>query len=540
MNRMLFAGLPFLFYFLPIVMILYLSVPSKCKNLVLLLSSLCFYAWGEPKYVFLMCGEILFTYGMGLLIGRFVEKKKAVNILTAFSSVVLLLALAYFKYADFAIGNFNLVIKNIEPAWEMKLLGIALPIGISFYTFQAISYLVDVKRAEAPAQKNILSLATYISLFPQLIAGPIVRYTQVEQELSNRKINVDEMGEGSKRFLYGLGKKVLLANTLGELVALYEKGTGATVLFTWVYVLAVSLQIYFDFSGYSDMAIGLGRMLGFHFPENFNYPFESTSVTEFWRRWHMTLGSWFRDYLYIPLGGNRCSVAKHIRNITIVWFATGLWHGASWNFVLWGIYFAIFLLLEKYVFGRRKSSARKEFKAEQVRENGDAVKAEDGVKDLQKQTEVGKKDLQKQTEVGTKDLQKQAEDGAKSGSAGLIFGEIGKHIYLCFVIMVSFLIFHQETLNSAFAILGRMFGQGTMGGSDAQSMYYLRSYGVLLVISILGATSLPKRLMKRMAEKETGFLVLSILEIIFLAGIFVVSVACLVNGSYNPFLYFRF
>lgn len=488
-------------------MILYLIVPSKCKNLVLLLSSLCFYAWGEPKYVFLMCGEILFTYGMGLLIGRFVEKKKAVNILTAFSSVVLLLALAYFKYADFAIGNFNLVIKNMEPAWEMKLLGIALPIGISFYTFQAISYLVDVKRAEAPAQKNILSLATYISLFPQLIAGPIVRYTQVEQELSNRKINVDEMGEGSKRFLYGLGKKVLLANTLGELVALYEKGTGATVLFTWVYVLAISLQIYFDFSGYSDMAIGLGRMLGFHFPENFNYPFESTSVTEFWRRWHMTLGSWFRDYLYIPLGGNRCSVAKHIRNITIVWFATGLWHGASWNFVIWGIYFAIFLLLEKYVFGRRKSSARKEFKAEQVRENGDAVKAE---------------------------------DGAKSGSAGLIFGEIGKHIYLCFVIMVSFLIFHQETLASAFGILGRMFGQGISGGSDAQSIYYLRSYGVLLVISILGATSLPKRLMKKLAEKETGFLVLSILEIIFLAGIFVVSVACLVNGSYNPFLYFRF
>ena len=336
---MLFTSISFLYYFLPLVLIVYFIVPKKYKNLVLLLFSLLFYFYGEPKYILLMLFEILVAFIGAILIDKY--KDKSILILTLFIHIILLVI---FKYTDFFISNINNIFNT-----NFKLLNIALPIGISFYTFQIISYVIDVYRGKVKVQKSFLKLATYVSLFPQLIAGPIVRYEVIEDELDNRKHSFEDFAIGVRRFTIGLTKKVLIANMLGELCTKFDLVDERSIVFYWIFAISYMLQIYFDFSAYSDMAIGLGRIFGFHFLENFDYPYISKSITEFWRRWHISLGSWFRDYVYIPLEGNRVNKIKFLRNILIVWLLTGFWHGASWNFIIWGLYFGILLILEKYV-----------------------------------------------------------------------------------------------------------------------------------------------------------------------------------------------
>lgn len=343
---MVFSSIPFLYYFLPCVLLVYFAVPKFLKNTVLLLFSLLFYAWGEPVYVLLMLATIAANYCLGLLIEKF-RGKGLSKLFMGLSAVFSLGFLGYFKYADFFIENFNRI-----TGISVELLNIALPIGISFYTFQILSYTIDVYRGNVKAQKNPITLATYVTLFPQLIAGPIVRYIDVEKQLVSREHSFDKTAEGIRRFIIGLSKKVLLANTLGELCTAFQATDEKSVLFYWLYVISYMLQIYFDFSGYSDMTIGLGKIFGFDFLENFNYPFISRSITEFWRRWHMSLGSWFRDYVYIPMGGNRVNKGRMFINIFTVWFLTGFWHGAEWNFIVWGLYFGVLLTLEKFCFGK--------------------------------------------------------------------------------------------------------------------------------------------------------------------------------------------
>ena len=334
---MVFTSINFLYYFLPTVLILYFITPKKYKNLLLLISSLLFYLYGEPKYIILMIIEIVLAY----FEARLIEKYKSKEILI-FSIFIHTLLLCIFKYTNFLITNVNSIFNT-----NITLLNIVLPIGIPFYTFQIISYLVDVYREKVKAQKNFISLATYISLFPQLIAGPIVRYETINKELENRKQTFNDFSYGITRFVIGLSKKVLIANLLGELCNIFILSDEKTVLFYWIYGISYSLQIYFDFSAYSDMAIGLGRMFGFHFMENFNYPYISKSITEFWRRWHISLGSWFKDYVYIPLGGSREGNIKLIKNVLIVWLLTGLWHGSEWTFLIWGLFIGILLVIEK-------------------------------------------------------------------------------------------------------------------------------------------------------------------------------------------------
>ena len=342
---MLFSSIPFLYYFLPLVLAVYFLTPARFRNAVLLLASLIFYAWGEPKYVLLMLASILSGYGFGLLQERY-RGQKGAKLVCGLSVAVSLSFLLYFKYADFFLENFN-----AATGLGVPLLRIALPIGISFYTFQIISYTVDVYRGE-PAQKNLIHLAAYVAMFPQLIAGPIVRYSDIAQQLEHRSHSTALAAEGVRRFLIGLGKKILIANQLGELCSVFRASDEKSVLFYWLYAVAFALHIYFDFSGYSDMAIGLGKVFGFHFLENFNYPYISASITEFWRRWHISLGTWFRDYVYIPLGGNRVGRARQLLNILVVWMLTGFWHGADWNFLIWGLYFAVLLILEKAFLGK--------------------------------------------------------------------------------------------------------------------------------------------------------------------------------------------
>lgn len=339
---MVFTSINFLYYFLPTVLILYFIVPKKYKNLLLLISSLLFYFYGEPKYIILMIIEIVLAYFEARLIGKY--KSKEIFIFSIFIHVLLL---CIFKYTNFLITNINGIFNT-----NISLLNIVLPIGISFYTFQIISYLVDVYKEKVKAQKNFISLATYVSLFPQLIAGPIVRYETINGELDNRKQTFNDFSSGISRFIIGLSKKVLIANILGELCNIFILSNEKTVLFYWIYGISYSLQIYFDFSAYSDMAIGLGRMFGFHFMENFDYPYISKSITEFWRRWHISLSSWFKDYVYIPLGGSREGTFKLIRNILIVWLLTGLWHGSEWTFVIWGMFIGILLVIEKLLLNK--------------------------------------------------------------------------------------------------------------------------------------------------------------------------------------------
>ena len=466
---MLFSSVPFLFYFLPCVLLVYFIVPGKLKNSVLLLASLVFYGWGEPRYLPVMAVSILQGYVFGLLIERFRGRPLARVFLTV--SVLLSLGmLAYFKYADFMIANLNAL-----TGLSVPLLRITLPIGISFYTFQILSYAVDVYRGTVPAQRNLIDLAAYIAMFPQLIAGPIVRYADVAGQLHVRRHSLPDAAYGVRRFVLGLSKKILFANLLGELAASFHASTDLSVLYYWLGAAAFMLQIYYDFSGYSDMAIGLGRIFGFRFPENFDHPYCAGSITEFWRRWHISLGSWFRDYLYIPLGGNRKGKARQLLNILLVWLATGLWHGAAWNFVLWGLLFAVLLTIEKLWLLPR----------------------------LEKRRVLGR-------------------------------------VYVLFFVLLGFVLFDAESLKAAASSIRAMFFAGGLPAISAESLYQLRSNAWLLLLAVVGATPLPQRLAAAFAAKRHGAKVLAVLEPIFLLALLAVCTAFLVDGSFNPFLYFRF
>ena len=350
---MLFSGIPFLFYFLPCVLALYFLAPARWRNAVLLLASLFFYAWGEPRFIVFMLVSIVQGYAFGRLVEKYQTDRARARLFLTLSVALSLGLLGYCKYADFFLSGFNAL-----TGLHLPLLHVTLPIGISFYTFQILSYVVDVYRGEAKAQRSFIDLAAYIAMFPQLIAGPIVRYSDIAAQLADRRTTLSDLALGARRFVLGLGKKVLLANVFFELITLFKASADRSVLFYWLYAAACVLNIYFDFSGYSDMAIGLGRIFGFRYLENFDYPYISASITEFWRRWHMSLGSWFRDYVYIPLGGNRVSKIRWLRNILVVWLLTGLWHGAAWNFVLWGLFFAVFLTAEKLWYGKALAKTR--------------------------------------------------------------------------------------------------------------------------------------------------------------------------------------
>ena len=466
---MLFSSIPFLYYFLPGVLILYFIAPKKLKNTVLMLSSLVFYGWGEPKYVFLMMASIVIGYVAGVLIEAFSQKKLSKVALWA-SVLINLGFLGYFKYSDFFIENFNMM-----TGLSVPLLRVALPIGISFYTFQILSYTVDVYRGNVPAQKNIINLAAYITMFPQLIAGPIVRYSDIEKNLTERTHSVESFAIGMRRFILGLAKKILIANSLGELCDIFKSSDDKSVLFYWLYAVAFGLHVYFDFSGYSDMAIGLGRIFGFKFIENFNYPYISKSATEFWRRWHMSLGTWFRDYVYIPMGGNRVSKPKWIFNIFVVWFLTGFWHGASWNFIVWGLFFAALLIIEKQFL----------------------------LKFLQKTRVISR-------------------------------------IYTLIAVGISFVIFNAADMGEAIRYIGGMFGAGGIPLVSTEFWYYLKSFAVMLVMGVIGATPLVKKTVNKIKENKIGGMIISVFEPVVLLVLTVVMTAYLVDGSFNPFLYFRF
>lgn len=466
---MLFSSIPFLYFFIPAVILLYFIVPNKFKNFVLLLSSLFFYAWGERKLVFLFAFSIFLGWVLGLLIEKY--RGKGMDKLFLWLSVIIDLGLlGYFKYADFFISGINSALGISIP-----LLRIALPIGISFYTFQILSYTIDVYRGDVSAQRNIIDFSAYVALFPQLIAGPIVRYSDVATQLKTRTHSTELISKGIQRFLIGLGKKVFIANALGELTSKFRASNDLSVLFYWIYAIAFMLQIYFDFSGYSDMAIGLGKIFGFRFIENFNYPYISKSITEFWRRWHISLGSWFRDYVYIPLGGNRNGTTKQIFNIFVVWMLTGLWHGADWNFVLWGTLYAILLTAEKLGF---------------------------------------KKWLDKHDFFG--------------------------HIYVLFTVLLGFVLFNASSISEAINDIKGMFSFVSLPLVSAEAIYYLRSYGVIIIIAIIGATPFPKQFVSMLNKKKSLATVLSIIEPVALMSILLVVTAYLVDGSFNPFLYFRF
>lgn len=463
---MLFTSITFLYYFLPLVLIFYFITPKKYRNIILLISSIIFYAYGEPKYVFLMLLEIIISYYGAILIDKYPRYKE--TILAIFITIHLGL-LCIFKYTNFLISNINNIFNsNISP------LNIIMPIGISFYTFQIISYLVDVYRKKVPPQKNILTLATYISLFPQLIAGPIVRYKDINEELKNRTITLKDTSYGFRRFIIGLAKKVIIANSLGELFNILNNNVPISLASTWLKSLSYMLQIYFDFSAYSDMAIGLGCIFGFHFLENFNYPYISKSITEFWRRWHISLGSWFKDYLYIPLGGSRRGPLILIRNIIIVWFLTGLWHGASWNFIIWGLYFGLILLIEKLFLKKYFSKVPAIF----------------------------------------------------------------KHIYVLFIVLISFIIFNSTTIDEAITTIKNLFISNSLINSG--TIYYLKSYLPLILISLIGATPLIKNIYTKLSKNKTLNKILNILEPIYLIILLIIVTAYLIDSTYNPFLYFRF
>ena len=477
---MIFSKLEFLYYFLPIVLILYYAVPTRLKNLrnlILLLSSLFFYFYGEQTLIWAMLLSSVIDYLCSLAIERS-RKHKFKHLTKVFLLISLttnLSLLAYFKYSDFFIENFNALLGTSIP-----LLKMALPIGISLYTFQTMSYTIDVYMGNTAAQKNPLTFTTYVSLFPQLVAGPIVRYSDVEAELNHRKHSFEDFSYGVRRFIIGLSKKVLIANNFEALGQTISYSDEQTVLFSWMYAIAFMLQIYFDFSGYSDMAIGLGRIFGFKFPENFNYPYTAKSITDFWRRWHISLSSWFRDYVYIPLGGNRVSTFKWVRNIFIVWFLTGFWHGAEWNFILWGLFFAVFLLFEKFLLTK-------------------------------------------------------------------IFSRIPSifpRIYTLLVVLFGFVLFNannlSEVITNTLSMLG--FSETPISLLGSETLYYLKSYWFLFLISFISATPLAANTIKKICHSGNckGTKIINILEPAFLLIMLLWSTGSLVDGSFNPFLYFRF
>ena len=466
---MLFSSITFLYFFLPLALLIYKVVPSGAKNLCLCMISCLFYAWGEPAGLFLMLGQVVFAY---ILTGIADNRKGTVigRISYILSVFVPFVFLFYYKYSTFFL-------RGIMP----DMPEITLPIGISFYTFQLVSYCIDVHYGRAARQKKLVNLIAYVTLFPQLIAGPIVRYTQIEQELADRYISEEDFAQGSVRFVIGLAKKVLLANVLGEFTQEIAGMTGESVILAWLYAATAAMQIYYDFSGYSDMAIGLGRMFGFHFPENFRYPFIAASATVFWRRWHITLGSWFRDYVYIPLGGNRAGKARWLLNIMIVWFLTGLWHGAGWNYIIWGAGFGILLILEKSI------------------------------------------------HITVPDT-----------PVAQTIWKIVKHMYMLIVIAVSFLIFKTEDMHILQQNLISLIHSSSVTVNTELHRSVIRNRAVLLIVSVIGTTPLPKMLWNCYVQRAKKRILADITSIIGVVLLLLLCTAYLIDGSFNPFLYFRF
>ncbi|MCM1148634.1 MAG: MBOAT family protein [Butyricicoccus sp.] len=434
---MVFSSLLFMFKYLPVVLAVYYLAPVKYRNVWLFIVNLIFYGWGEPVYILLMLLSICVNYAAGLLIEKYRDERARAKRVLVCSIVINLALLGFFKYYDLFASTLSLI-----PGVDIPTLGLTLPIGISFYTFQTMSYPIDLYRGDADVQRSFISFGTFVALFPQLIAGPIVRYKDIASQLGFRAGGIEQFSSGVRRFIVGLGKKVLLANNIGLLWKAYSSASVSelTVLGSWLGIIAFSLQIYFDFSGYSDMAIGLGRMLGFEFLENFNYPYISKSVTEFWRRWHISLGTWFRDYVYIPLGGNRRGLARQFLNIFIVWALTGFWHGASWTFLCWGVYYAVFLMLEKAFL----------------------------LKGLNKTPAI----------VG--------------------------HVYALLVAVCGWVLFDLDSIGHAACYYKAMFGFAGAGTVGAADVYYLRNYAVLLAISFIACTPLGKKIYERMPDKLRG------------------------------------
>jgi len=452
---MLFSSIVFLFYFLPITLLIYVIVPKKFKNLVLFIASVFFYSWGEPVYVFLMLFSAAFNYLMAIDIGREKAHGETGKKTLLFTVVINLFILCFFKYYGFLMDTINGILGT-----HITYTALALPIGISFYTFQALSYIFDVYRGNVKIQVNPLKFALYLALFPQLIAGPIVKYKDIALQLDNREITLEKFGEGTQRFIIGLGKKVILANNLGAIHAgiLAMADSEVSVLTYWIGIIAYTLQIYFDFSGYSDMAIGLGKMFGFEFLENFNYPYISKTVTEFWRRWHMSLSTWFREYVYIPLGGNRVSVPRHIMNLLIVWSLTGLWHGASWNFVAWGLYYGILLIIEKYFLGKYLDK----------------------------------------------------------------LPPAAQHVYTMLIVMIGWVFFSCESLGAALNFLKIMFCAGGVPIANVQTMYLLRTNWVFLVLGCITATPEPMRQFQILCKKFGVLSIILILGLLVLCTAYLV------------------
>ena len=468
---MVFSSIVFLYIFLPIMLLIYFVVPRKLKNAVMILASLVFFAWGEIRYIFIMLILAVMDFFCGKGINKNEGNKPKQKLYLFIDIGVNLLILFFFKYADFIIANINEILNT-----QIPLLNIPLPIGVSFNTFQSLSYIIDVYRGTVKCEKSFYNYLTYTTLFPQIIAGPIVRYETVDEELETKKISMDNFSKGMRRFIIGLGKKVLIANNVGTLWNIIEIGeySEMSMLLSWISIIAFALQIYFDFSGYSDMAIGLANIFGMDFDENFNYPYISKSITEFWRRWHITLGSWFRDYIYIPLGGNKKGFLKQIRNILIVWFLTGAWHGASWNFILWGLFFGVILILEKVILLK----------------------------------------LLKKLPTWT------------------------NYVYTAFLVLISWVIFAFEDLGKVKDYLFTMFHLNKTNIVNAEGLYYLKNYFIIIVIGLILSTPVISKLLKKLEKKQSN--IRSILITGVYIGILVLSIASLVSDSYNPFLYFRF
>ena len=466
---MLFSSISFLYVFLPIVCFIYFVVPKKLRNLTLLIASLFFYIYGEPVYTLLLVFSSLSDFIHAKFIYKYADTKKSKYLLIS-SLIINLGMLGFFKYIDFIIISINSIFNLTIP-----ILNIPLPIGISFFTFQTMSYSIDVYMKRVKPQRSLVNMGTFVCLFPQLIAGPIVRYTDIEKELDNRSVRLDMISNGIKRFAIGLGKKVMIANLMGEFCAMFRLVEGKSVLFYWLYAIAFSLQIFFDFAGYSDMAIGLGSIFGFKFPENFNYPFIASSITDFWRRWHMTLSSWFKDYVYIPLGGNRVSKVKWYRNIFIVWFLTGLWHGAALNFIIWGLFFGLILVLEKLFILNLLQKVKPLF----------------------------------------------------------------RHLYVILIVLISFVIFNASTMTQLMNDLKSMFMFNNLPFITVETIYYFKSYIVILLVALILSTPIVPIITNKIKNSKYQNITL-LIEPIFIALVLIVTTASLIDGSFNPFLYFRF
>lgn len=469
---MLFSSITFLFLFLPIMLAVYYIAPPQWKNLLLLAGSLIFYAWGEPVYIILMILSILLNYFCGMDIENKSENEAKAKRSLVFAITVNIVLLVFFKYFGFLVESTNTLFGISIPYREL-----ALPIGISFYTFQEISYIIDVYRGKVKAQQSLVKYALYVSMFPQLVAGPIVCYGDIEKQLTERKISGRKLGQGAMLFIIGLSKKAVLANTLGKIFEEISSTSASnlTVLMAWLGCITYAFQIYFDFSGYSDMAIGLGRMFGFEFKKNFDVPYISKSITEFWRRWHISLSSWFREYVYIPLGGNHVTISRNIVNLLIVWMLTGMWHGAAWNFIVWGIYYGVVLVLEKYVWG--------------------------AIVDR--------------------------------------WPSVLQHIYALVLVLVGWVFFFSPSLGAALRYLFAMVGGGA-GFAGKEVFFVILTHWLFYLLAVIGSTTLGSRMLRAILNVSENHTVRTVITLVVFFGMLVISVAYLIADTYNPFLYFRF